>query len=237
MTKQSMLMLTHVTAQDAGEIAVIAAALGHPVEVRRLNKGDGLPENIGDYAGFVSFGGPASANDEHIDYIRAELDWMPRVMAAGKPLLGVCLGAQILARSLGAGVAPHAQGLYEFGYYPVTPVGDSGALQMDGTLQVFHRHGEGFELPEGARHLATRESFPNQAFAFGATSFGLQFHPEVNDTVLDAWLNREPPPEDLARNGAQSAAEQARHHVSHRQSMHAWLGNFFTSWLAQGINS
>ena len=237
MTKQPVLMLTHVTPRDVGEIAVIVAALGHPVEVRRLHKGDELPENIDDYAGFVSFGGPASANDEHIDYIRAELDWMPRVMAAGKPLLGVCLGAQILARSLGAGVAPHAQGLYEFGYYPVTPVGGSGELQMDATLQVCHRHGEGFELPAGAVHLATRESFPNQAFRYGAANFALQFHPEVNDAVLDAWLNHKPPPEDLARNGAQSAAEQARHHVSHQQSMHAWLRKFLTYWQAQGDNS
>ena len=234
MTKQPVLMLTHVTARDGGEIAVIAAALGHPVEVRRLNKGEGLPENIADYAGFVSFGGPSSSNDEHIDYIRAELDWMPRVMAEGKPLLGVCLGAQLLARSLGASVAPHAEGLYEFGYYPVTPVGDDGELQMDAALQVCHRHGEGFDLPAGARLLATRDSFPNQAFRYGAANFGLQFHPEVNDAVLDAWLNREPPPEDLAHDGAQSAEEQARHHVSHQPSMHAWLRKFLTYWLAQG---
>ena len=115
MTKKPVLMLTHVTAGDAGEMAAIFARLGHPVETRRLNKDAALPENIADYAGFVSFGGPVSANDEHLDYIRAELDWMPRVMAQGTPLLGVCLGAQILARSLGANVKPHAEGLYEFG--------------------------------------------------------------------------------------------------------------------------
>ncbi|MEE8172329.1 MAG: glutamine amidotransferase [Alphaproteobacteria bacterium] len=235
MTKKPVLMLTHVTARDAGEIAVILGALGHPVETRRLNKGEALPKNIEDYAGFVSFGGPTSANDEHVDYIRAELDWMGRVMARDKPLLGVCLGAQILARSLGARVAPHADGLYEFGYYPVTPVGDSGELQMDGPLVVCHRHGEGLELPAGAKHLATRESFPNQAFRYGAASFAVQFHPEVNDAVLAAWLNREPPPEDLARRGAQSAAEQFRHHASHRNAMHAWLQKFLTYWLAQGV--
>ncbi len=234
MTRKPVLMLTHVTARDAGQIAVIVAALGHPVEVLRLNKGAPLPENIEDYAGFVSFGGPASANDEHIDYIRAELDWMPRVIALGVPLLGVCLGAQLIARSLGAAVALHAEGLYEFGYYPVTPLGDGDDLQMDGPLEVCHRHGEGFELPAGATHLARRESFPNQAFRYGATSFAVQFHPEVNDAVIDAWLNRDPPPEDLARRGAQSADEQFRHHASHQQAMHAWLEKFLIHWLAQG---
>jgi len=234
MAKKPILVLTHVAARDGGEIAVIAAALGHPVEVRRLNKGEALPDNIEDYAGFVSFGGPISANDEHIDYIRAELDWMPRVMALDKPLLGVCLGAQILARSLGAGVAPHAEGLYEFGYYPVTPVGDGGDLQMSGPLEVYHRHGEAFEIPAGARRLATRRSFPNQAFRYGSASFGLQFHPEVNDAVIDGWLNRELPPEDLARQGAQSADEQLRNHASYQKSMHAWLQKFLEYWLAQG---
>ncbi len=234
MTKKPVLMLTHVTAGDAGEIAAILARLGHAVETRRLNKDAALPENVAGYAGIVSFGGPVSANDEHLDYIRAELDWMPRVMARGTPLLGVCLGAQILARSLGANVAPHAEGLYEFGYYPVTPVGDDGALQMDAPLQVCHRHGEAFELPAGARLLAARETFPHQAFRYGAASFGLQFHPEVNDAVQDAWLNRQPPPEDLARRGAQSVAEQTRHHANHQKTMHAWLRKFLTYWLAQG---
>ena len=234
MTKKPVLMLTHVTARDAGQIAVILAGWGYPVETRRLNKGDALPGDIENYAGFVSFGGPLSANDEHVDYIRAELDWMGRVMAADKPLLGVCLGGQLLARSLGARVAPHAQGLYEFGYYPVVPTSDSGDLQMTGPLDVCHRHGEGFELPAGARLLATRDSFPNQAFRYGAASFALQFHPEVNDSVLNAWLDRRPPPEDLAHRGAQSAAEQFANHADHQNAMHAWLCKFLTYWLAQG---
>ena len=201
------------------------------------NYGMLVPEDIENYAGFASFGGAMSANDEHIDFIRAEIAWMERVMAAGKPLLGLCLGGQLMARSLGARVAPHLEGHYEFGYYPVTPLSDSGDLQMTAPLHVCLRHGEGFEVPADAQHLATRENFPNQAFRYGAAAFGLQFHPEVNDAVLAAWLNREPPPEDLARNGAQSAAEQARHHVSHQQSMHAWLRKFLTYWQAQGANS
>jgi len=234
MTKKPVLMLTHVTAADAGEIAVILARWGHPVETRRLNKDAVLPKNIKDYAGIVSFGGPVSANDEHLDFIRAELEWMPRVMAEGTPLLGVCLGAQILARSLGAGVGPHAEGLYEFGYYPVAPVGDEGELKMDAPLQVCHRHGEGFELPAGARLLAVRKSFPHQAFRYGSASFALQFHPEVNDAVHSAWFNRQPPPEDLARYGAQSVAEQTRLHADHQKAVHAWLQNFLAYWLAQG---
>ena len=100
-------------------------------------------------------------------------------------------------------------------------------------LQVCHRHGEGFELPTGARLLAARKSFPHQAFRYGSASFALQFHPEVNDAVHSAWLNRQPPPEDLARFGAQSVTEQIRLHAKHQQAVNAWLQKFLAYWLAQ----
>lgn len=235
MSKKPVLMLTHVNARDGGQIAVILGALGYPVETRRVNKGDPLPEDIQNYAGFASFGGPVSANDDHVDYIRAEIDWMGRVLAADKPLLGLCLGGQLMARALGARVAPHSEGLYEFGYFPITPVGESDDLKMTTPLQVFHRHGEAFELPAGARHLATRETYPNQAFRYGAAGFALQFHPEVNDAVLNSWLNCQPPPVDLGYPGVQSAAEQFSAHASHQEAMHGWLHDFLLHWLALGL--
>ncbi|MBT6829738.1 MAG: glutamine amidotransferase, partial [Rhodospirillaceae bacterium] len=89
MSKKPVLMLTHMAARDAGQIAVILGDMGHPVETARLNKGDALPEDIESYAGFASFGGAMSANDEHVDFIRDEIAWMGRVMAADKPLLGL----------------------------------------------------------------------------------------------------------------------------------------------------
>jgi len=235
MSKKPLLMLTHLTSGDAGEIAIIAAELGYPVEVRRLNKGEPLPKNLADYAGFVSFGSPASANDTHVDFIRAELDWIPCVLAAELPFLGICFGAQLLARVLDAKVAPHPKGQYEFGYYPITPVGDSGALKMDAPLYISLRHGEGFELPRGAELLATGETFPHQAFRYGSASFALQFHPEVNDDVLRYWLDRDPPPEDLLKPGAQSEELQWLNHVKYRSAMHGWLRKFFADWLTKGV--
>lgn len=232
MGKKPVLMLTHMTERDAGQIAVILAGMGYPVETLRLNKGEALPEDLENYAGFASFGGAMSANDTHLDFIRDEIAWMGRVMAADKPLLGLCLGGQLMARSLGARVAPHPGGLYEFGYYPVTPVAGTVDLQMAAPLKVCLRHGEGFELPAGARHLASGESFPHQAFRYGAAGYALQFHPEVNDAVLAGWLNREPPPEDLEFPGVQSAAEQFTAHTAHQDAMHSWLRKFLTHWLA-----
>lgn len=234
MTKKPVLMITHVHSADPGQAAVILSELGYPVETLRANKGQPLPERVAEYAGFVSFGGPQSANDDHIDYIKAELDWVPHVAAQNVPFLGVCLGAQIVARSLGARVAPHPEGLYEFGYYPIEPAAQDGALQLAHEIEVCHRHGEAFELPAGAVRLATRETFPNQAFRYGRSTFGIQFHPEVNDAVLHRWLDRDPPPEDLAFRGAQPAAEQYAKHARHQAAMHSWLRRFLAFWVTTG---
>ena len=228
-----VLLVTHVTAVDVGAIPALLADLGRPSRVIRANKGEPFPQDVGALAGVVSFGGPQSANDDHIDYVRAELEWIPRVMAAGVPMLGICLGSQMVARSLGARVAPDPDGLYEFGYYPVEPLpGAADDLALDAPLTVAHRHGEAFTLPAGARRLARRDVFENQAFRYGATTWGLQFHPEVDDAVLARWIDRDPPAEDLERNGAQSPAEQRANHGRYHRAVHDWLGRFLALWLA-----
>ena len=228
-----VLLVTHVTAIDPGAVPPLLASLGRPSRIIRANKGEPFPEDIESLAGVVSFGGPQSANDDHIDYVRAELDWIPRVMAAGVPLLGICLGSQMVARTLGARVAPDPKGLYEFGYYPVEPLADAAAdLALDAPLNVAHRHGEAFTLPAGARRLARRDVFENQAFRYGASTWALQFHPEVDDAVLARWLDSERPAEDLGRNGAQTAAEQRANHVRYHRAVHDWLGRFLALWLA-----
>ena len=228
-----VLLVTHVTAVDVGAVPALLAALSRPSRVIRANKGEPFPQDVATLAGVVSFGGPQSANDDHIDYVRAELEWIPRVMAAGVPMLGICLGSQMVARTLGARVAPDPDGLYEFGYYPVEPVaGAADNLALHAPLTVAHRHGEAFTLPPGARRLARRDGFENQAFRYGATTWGLQFHPEVDDAVLARWIDHDPPAEDLAYNGAQSPAEQRANHGRYRPAVHDWLGRFLALWLA-----
>lgn len=233
MKEKPVLLVSHVRAGDPGEVPLLLRGMGRPVRLVRTNKGEPLPARVEDFAGVVSFGGPQSANDDHVDYIRAELDWLPRVMAADVPLLGVCLGGQMIARTLGVVVAPHPEGHYEFGYHPIEPLeGAAEDFALDGPLEVALRHGEGFALPAGARRLARRCVFENQAFRYGATTWGIQFHPEVNDAVLAAWFDRDPPPEDLLRPGAQTVAEQRANHARCGAAMHRWLARFLALWLA-----
>ena len=183
-----------------------------------------------DYAGAIVLGGVQSANDaESAPYLRREIDWIGRWVAADRPYLGICLGGQLLARALGARVAPHQDGWSEIGYFPVYATPPGAALIPDG-MHVYHWHREGFELPEGAELLARGDTFPHQAFRYGSKVYGLQFHPEVTLSVAAAWSRESA--EHLARPGAQSAEQQEAAGRRFDAALHSWLDGFLDHWLA-----
>ncbi|MBL8250661.1 MAG: glutamine amidotransferase [Candidatus Competibacter sp.] len=202
---------------------------GYRLEYCYPQAGQPLPADMRDYAGAVVFGGPMSANDDGaLPGIRAQLDWIPRALASGRPFLGVCLGAQLLARALGATVKPHPAGLAEIGYFEVRPT-PAGQALFDAPLHVYHWHREGFELPAGAELLAGGERFPHQAFRDGANTFGVQFHPEVDRRILEAWLAEGAG--ELTAPGAQSAAEQRDRHARYDAALDRWFEGFLQAWL------
>src|SRR3984893_12309981 len=158
-----VLIVLHQETSQPGRVGNVLRAHGHGLDIRRPRFGDSLPETLEEHAGAVIFGGPMSANDPD-DYVRREIDWIAVPLREQRPLLGICLGAQMLAMHLGARVAPHREGRAEIGYYPIRPTPAGLALSQHWPDQVYHWHREGFELPAGAELLAEGSDFPVQAF-------------------------------------------------------------------------
>ena len=224
----TVLLVVHSRRSDPGQVAAALRAQGWGIDVRCPRAGESLPESMDDHAGAVIFGGPMSANDDALPFIRQELDWIPTALDSGKPLLGICLGAQLLARCLGAAVTLHPEGLHEVGYYPIapTPAGDD---VFPNPLHVFHWHGEGMELPAGAELLATGGTFANQAFRYGAAAYGVQFHPEIREDILKLWMKRAA--DKLGAPGARPPEDHLARHARHGPEMHRWLDGFIAAWL------
>ena len=236
MTHEPPRLLLVMQARDAsaGRCRRKLRERGYPLDYCYPLAGERLPVDMDSYAGAVVFGGPMSANDDgKLPGIRAQLDWIPRALASGQPFLGICLGAQLLARALGATVKPHPAGLAEIGYFAVQPT-PAGQAVFDAPLHVYHWHHEGFDLPVGTELLATGERFPHQAYRYGVNAFGVQFHPEVNQRILEAWLVEGA--KELDAPGAQSAAEQRDHHARHDAALDRWFEGFLGTWLRIGAD-
>jgi GMP synthase (glutamine-hydrolysing) len=135
----------------------------------------------------VVLGGPISVNDVwDYPFNDTELALLKARLAADRPTLGICLGAQLMAKALGAAVKPN--GGKEIGWAPLELTEDGGILSELADVPVLHWHGEVFDLPQGARLLAKTAMTPHQAFSWGARALALQFHPEVTARGLERWF-------------------------------------------------
>ncbi len=232
---KTVLLVAHSDGRD-GRVAPLLEAKGYRVEWRCPMAGEMLPDHTEDYAGAVVFGGVQSANDtETVPYMRHELDWIGRFASSAKPFLGICLGAQLLAKALGAKVGRHPEGLHEIGYYPLTPT-PAGRGLIPEQFHVYHWHKEGFEVPACAELLATGQCFENQAFRYGTTAYGLQFHPEVTPAVMRHWLKvagHELP----NRPGAQCETTQLAGSERHDPAMHDWADGFLGRWINRDLQA
>lgn len=229
---RKILIIVHQTTSDPGCVGQMLRTNGYELDICCPSNNDPLPATMDDHDGVVIFGGPMSANDTDLRFIRQELDWIPIALASDKPFLGICLGAQLLARVLGAKVLPHPDGMTEIGYFPIVPT-TKAAPYFEHPLYVYHWHNEGFELPVGATSLAEGDTFVNQAFRYGKAAYGVQFHPEATGAIVKRWTKVAA--DMLTLPGAQSREEQIRRHALYCTAKDVWLQNFLNLWLDDGV--
>jgi GMP synthase (glutamine-hydrolysing) len=222
-----VLVIMHRHESEPGAVGQWLTANNIPLDIRRPRFGDPLPETLAGHSGAIILGGPMSANDPD-DYIKQEIDWIGVPLSEAKPFLGICLGAQMLAKHLGAEVYVHPAGQVEVGYEPLV-ANCEGASLGQWPSHVYHWHGEGFTLADGAVALAYGHVFENQAICYGNSAFGLQFHPEVTLAMIHRWTTRAAA--GLSRPGAQNASEQLRKHTLYGPGLRAWTFSFLEQWL------
>lgn len=223
-----VLIILHQEHSSPGRVGQALQAAGFALDIRRPRFGDPLPTTMDDHAGAVIFGGPMSANDPD-DFIKAEIDWIDVPLKENAPYLGICLGAQMLAKTLGARVDKHPVGRIEVGYHPIRAT-EAGRGLLDWPDHVYQWHTEGFEAPRGSVVLAEGEEFPVQAMRVGDAAYGLQFHPELTHAMIYRWLTRAA--HRLTSPGAQSRAEQLGSIFVHDRHVRRFLNDLLSVWVA-----
>lgn len=226
----SVLVVLHQEHSTPGRVGLRLVERGYRLDIRRPRFGDPLPDSLADYAGAIIFGGPMSANDDD-DFIRIETEWIKVPLAEGIPFLGLCLGAQMLARHLGASVTRHPEGRVEVGYYPLRPT-EVGQRLMSWPDRVHHFHNEGFDLPGGSVLLAEGDVFRNQAFSYGPSAFAIQFHIELTNAMVGRWTRSMSQRQRPYQPGAQVAAEHFAGRALHDWKTATFLETFLDHWLA-----
>lgn len=183
--RPTLLAIQHVPWETPHRILDLCGAVA--VHTAKPLAGQALPDHDA-VAGAVVMGGPMNVDEvERFPGLAAEREWLAEALRRGMPLLGVCLGAQLLARALGAEVRP-GEGK-EVGFAPVEirDAGDPVLGRLAPSTEVLHWHGDVFELPEGASPLASSALTEHQAFRHG-DAWGVLFHPEADFALVEAWL-------------------------------------------------
>jgi GMP synthase (glutamine-hydrolysing) len=188
---RKLLVFQHAASEPLGVLDPMLRGWGFRIRYANFARDPALQLDLGRYHGLVVLGGPMNVDQATAyPHLLTEIAAIREALRLGMPVLGICLGAQLLAAALGARVRPNR--VREIGWYRLQPAlqakEDRLFRHFDGSQHVFQWHADTFDLPTGAVHLASTESCEHQAFRFGERAYGLQFHLEADEALIQRWL-------------------------------------------------
>lgn len=188
---RKILVCQHVAFEILGTLDPFFRRAGYRIRYVNFSRYPDATPNVEGYHGLVLLGGPMSVYDSRsFPHLDTEVRLIERALKAGIPILGICLGAQLVAKALGACVTPNRS--KEIGWHEVAVTEQAAAdpvfAGFGARETVFHWHSDTFALPHGAVHLARSELCDNQAFRYGSNVYGLQFHLEADAPLIERWL-------------------------------------------------
>jgi GMP synthase (glutamine-hydrolysing) len=188
---KKLLVFQHVPHEILGTLNPLLKRAGFRIRYVNFGRHPDAQPTLEGYHGLVVLGGPMSVNNsDRLPHLKTELILIEEAMKKSLPVLGICLGAQLIAKTLGANVYPNHE--KEIGWYDVTPTEEASSdcvfTHFRETETIFQWHGDTFDMPHGASHLASSRACGNQAFRYGLNVYGLQFHLEVDEPMIHRWL-------------------------------------------------
>jgi GMP synthase (glutamine-hydrolysing) len=231
--RKSALILSHIAFEDLGTLDAPLRERGFSIESIEVSTVRFPLAQAESCDLLVVLGGPIGVYDQRdYPFLKDEIACIGQRLAARKPILGICLGAQLMAAALGARVYPGIHGA-EIGWSPIqaapnAPTTEWFAPLLASGLSLFHWHGDTFDLPPGARYLAKTERYENQAFAIDDFALALQFHPEVTADGLESWYVGHACELHHAGIRVESLRSAARKHAP---ALEEAAARFWTLWL------
>lgn len=217
-----VLVFQHVAAEPLGTLDPMLRGRGHRIRYVNFHREPEAKPDVSRYQALIVLGGPQMPDEsDRYPHLRVEMRCIEVALERDIPVLGICLGAQLLAHTLGAAVRPMDE--WEIGWHHIEPTREASGDPMFSALTrphpVFHWHGYTFDLPAGATHLARSDACENQAFRYGRQAVGLQCHLELDERLINRWLNYPEYRQDLEARGRGQDAETIReqtHALIHR---------------------
>lgn len=224
------LLVTHIAEEKHDRASDWLRRHGQTVEWVCPAAGEALPALGEDVAGIIVYGGRYDVDQQEVyPFLKDEMALIDAALARKTPVLGLCLGAQLMAHVLGAKVQRHPEGAAEYGYYRLEVMPEAREHIPDG-LGVLQSHWHGwFDTPAGATALARSELYPQQAFRYGSSAYALQFHPEASLETMTRWARRRPP-ERHALPGAHAPERQIADHALYDAALGEWFEGFMARW-------